>query len=106
MEKEFVVKENGITLRTAVPLLNIVGMSIEIRENEHGKGQLEAVVREEYAKEILHMDFGGKEIAVEEESGNLLFDGFFETAEFRVENGYVSLRTEFVSRSMIGRAHV
>lgn len=101
MEKEFVVKENGITLRTAVPLLNIVGMSIEIRENEHGKGQLEAVVREEYAKEILHMDFGGKEIAVEEESGNLLFDGFFETAEFRVENGYVSLRAEFVSRSIL-----
>ena len=101
MEKSFEVRENGITLRTALPLLAIIGMKIGINENEHGKGKLEAVVRKEYSAEVLRTDFSGSGMIVEAEDGKILFNGFLETAAFHIENGYTSVSAELVSRSIL-----
>ncbi len=101
MEKSYEIKENGITLRTAIPLLAITGMKIAVSENEHGKGELEAVVRKEYAADVLRMDFGGTGILVEGEKGEVIFNGFLEKAEFCIESGYTGIKAEFISWSAL-----
>ena len=101
MEKSYEIKENGITLRTAIPLLAITGMKIAVSENEHGKGELEAVVRKEYTADVLRMDFGGTGILVEGEKGEVIFNGFLEKAEFCIESGYTGIKAEFISWSVL-----
>ena len=89
MEKSYEIKENGITLRTAIPLLAITGMKIAVSENEHGKGELEAVVRKEYAGDVLRMDFGETGILVEGEKGEVIFNGFLEKPKLPEPGNYI-----------------
>ena len=101
MEKYYTVRENGITVHTALPLQAIIRMETAIKENEHGSGMLEAVVMAEYGREALHTDFCDSRIVVEGEGGRILFDGLVGTVAFHAEGGYTGAEIGFTSRSIL-----
>lgn len=101
MKETFEIRENEITIRTTMPLLSITKLCIELSENSHHEVKLDAVIRQEYTKDVLNTSFYGDKIVVLNEDGKILFYGLLEKVKLNIENKYMEAEITGCSHTVL-----
>lgn len=101
MAKIYDIYGNGVHIKTTIPAFNFLKLFIDIKENEHSKGVIEAEISEQDHQLALNSTFGGDKIIVLDMDNNLIFGGLIESVKFQIANRFMKVSIYCTSSTVL-----
>lgn len=102
INKTYVISNEKIVIRTAIPFKNLIEMEIYHDMNMHVVANLCVIADQENQNEILNTDWAGTTILIlkEEEESEPLFNGVVDKVAYQKENQFLMLRISGIGETV------